>query len=187
MASNPKLPLHEDNARRVVEALESVAGALTGTGHVEVPICTIRNETGATLDAQATTTSGFQQVSNGALQLNIPVNATIEAFLGQAPLPADVDETEDIEVHVVTSKSANNDTLTLDCEFYTANASTDHQDTAAQAVPQAETELVFTCGANAAFAGPGLASIVLAVGGTNDGDAINIHRVWIEYTRKPLI
>jgi hypothetical protein len=80
------------------------------------------------------------------------------------------------------------DDLTLDCEVYPCAAgdvaNADIQDTAAQTITEAASELIFTCGADGVLAAPGTLSVVLALGGTNDGDAVNIYGAWVEYTRK---
>ena len=93
-------------------------------------------------------------------------------------------------VHVLCGKDADNDVLTLDCEVFPCGvadiANADIQDTAATTVTQTVLELTFTCGADGVLAAPGTLSVVLALGGTNDGDAMYIYGVWIEYTRKTL-
>jgi hypothetical protein len=80
--------------------------------------------------------------------------------------------------------------LTLDCEVYPCKAgdvaNADIQDTAAQTIVAAVTELVFTCGADGVLAAPGTLSVVLTAAGGNDGDKIYIYGAWVEYTRKIL-
>jgi hypothetical protein len=82
------------------------------------------------------------------------------------------------------------DVLTLDCEVYPCAvgdlANADIQGTAAQAIVATGTELVFTCGADGVLEAPGTLSVVLTVGGTNDGDAVYIYGAWIEYKKKIL-
>ena len=157
--------------------------------HLPVPLGAITQEDGTALAKQAGTAAGFAQLANKETVILIPVNATAGESLGfSIPIPQDLDENTDISVHVLAGKAADNDVLTLDCEVYpcavgdTANA--DIQDTAAQTITQAASELVFVCGHDGVLAAPGTLSVVLALGGTNDGDAVHIFGAWIEYTRK---
>jgi hypothetical protein len=172
-----------------VEALD--ADAETAQACILVPLNAISMEDGTALTKQATTVAGFAQLANKEVVIDIPVDATLgETLQFTVPVPQDLDDTEDIEIHVLAGKAANLDALTLDCEVYpcavgdTANA--DIQDTAAQAITQAASELVFTCGADGVLEAPGTLSVVLALGGTNDGDAVYIYGAWVEYSRKIL-
>jgi len=157
-------------------------------GVIPVSLTSITREDGTMLTKQATTVAGFAQLSNKEIVINIPIDCTAGESLGfVVPVPQDLDSNSNIEVHVLVGKAAALDALTLDCEVYpcavgdTANA--DIQDTAATALTEAASELVFTCGADGVLAAPGSLSVVLALGGTNDGDATYIYGVWIEYTR----
>jgi len=156
-----------------------------------IPLTSITMEDGTALTKQASTTAGFAQLSDKEVVIKIPVDcASGEELQATIPVPQDIDDSADITVHVLAGKDADNDTLTLDCEVFpcavgdTANA--DIQDTAAQTITQAASELVFTCGADGVLAAPGTLTIVLLLGGTNDGDAVYIYGAWIEYTRKTL-
>ena len=158
---------------------------------IPIPLGAITMEDGTALDKQATTVAGFAQLSNAELVIDIPVDCSSGEALGfSIPVPQDLDDSADIEIHVLAGKDADNDTLTLDCEIFpcaagdTANA--DIQDTAAQAITQAASELVFTCGNDGVLAAPGTLTGILTLGGTNDGDAVYIYGVWIEYTGKTL-
>lgn len=158
---------------------------------VPVPLTSITQEDGTALTKQATTVAGFAQLADKETVINIPVDCSAGESLGfTMAIPQDLDDSADVIVHVLAGKAADNDTLTLDCEVYpcavgdTANA--DIQDTAAQAITAAASELTFTCGDDGVLAAPGTLSVVLALGGTNDGDAVYIYGVWIEYTRKIL-
>lgn len=169
-----------------VDALE--VDAATASACILVPLNAISQEDGTALTKQATTVAGFAQLADKEVVINIPINCTAgESLQFTVPIPQDLDDSEDITIHVLAGKSANNDALTLDCEVYpcaagdTANA--DIQDTAAQTITEAASELVFTCGADGVLPAPGTLSVVLALGGTNDGDAVYIYGAWIEYTR----
>ena len=157
-------------------------------GTISVGLTSITREDGTILTKQATTVAGFAQLANKETVINIPVDCSAGEALGfTVPIPQDLDSNSNIEVHVLVGKAAALDVLTLDCEVYpcavgdTANA--DIQDTAATAITEAASELVFTCGADGVLAAPGSLSVVLTLGGTNDGDAVYIYGVWIEYTR----
>ncbi|MFH0825283.1 MAG: hypothetical protein V2B18_21235 [Pseudomonadota bacterium] len=181
----------EYTAKTTVEAAiqEIYEDLLTIYGTVPIPLGAITAEDGTALTKQATTVAGFQQIGNKELVIDIPINdnpATVLAF--NTPMPRDLDDTADITVNVLVSKAADLDTLTLDCEVFPCAAgdlqNTDIQDTAAQAIVAAGTVLQFTCGADGVPATPCTITGVLTLGGTNDGDAVYIHGVWIEYKKK---
>lgn len=172
------------------DVLELQTNAQTSQATIIVPLGAIMQEDGTPLGQLSGTTSGFEQLSNAEQVIDIPINATIEALGFSIPVPQDLDDSADITVHVLVGKSADNDELTLDCEVYpcaagdTGNA--DIQDTAATAITQAASELTFTCGADGVLAAPGTLSVILTLGGTNDGDAVYIYGAWIEYTKQIL-
>ena len=164
---------------------------LTAQATIPIPLGAITQEDGTALTKQASTTAGFAQLSDKETVINIPVNCTAGESLGfSVPVPQDLDDSKDVVVHVLAGKSGALDELTLDCEVYPCAAGNtgniDIQDTAAQAITAAASELAFTCGAFGVLAAPGTLSGVLALGGVNDGDAVYIYGVWIEYTRKLL-
>lgn len=177
---------------QVEEILDELGvDATTAQATIVVPLGAITQEDGTALTKQASTVAGFAQLADKEVVIDIPVNCTAgESLQFTTPVPQDLDDTEDITVHVLAGKAANLDVLTLDCEVYpcavgdTANA--DIQDTAAQTITEAASELVFTCGADGVLEAPGTLTVVLALGGTNDGDAVYIYGAWIEYTRKIL-
>lgn len=180
-------------ASATVEAViaEILTSMKTAQATIMIPLGAITQEDGTALTKQATTVAGFAQLSNKEQVITIPVNCTAGESLGfSVPVPQDLDDSAAITVHVLAGKDADNDTLTLDCEVYPVGvgdtANDDIQDTAAQAITQAASELVFTCGADGVLAAPGALTGVLALGGTNDGDAVYIYGVWAEYTRKVL-
>lgn len=171
--------------------MTAVANILAA-GSVPIPLTAITREDGTTLTAQATTVAGYTQVSNKETVINIPVNCTAGENLGfSVPLPSDIDTSSALTVHALVGKTANNDVLTLDCEVYPVAAgdvaNADIQDTAAQTITQAASELTFTCGADGLLASPSSVSVVLALGGTNDGDGVYIYAVWLEYKRALLV
>jgi len=158
---------------------------------VPVPLGAITMEDGTALTKQATTVAGYAQLANKEMVIEIPVNCTSgEALAFSVPLPQDIDVTADLTVHVLSGKDADADTLTLDCEVFPVAAgdvaNADIQDTAAQAIVAAGTELVFTCGLDGLLASPGAITAVLTLGGTNDGDTVYIYGAWVEYKRKIL-
>jgi hypothetical protein len=169
-----------------VEALDD--NAETAQATITISLNDLSQEDGTALTKQASTVAGFLQLADKEVVLDIPVNCTAgESLQFTTSLPQDLDDAADIAVHVLAGKAANLDALTLDCEVYpcavgdTANA--DIQDTAAQTITQAASELVFVCGADGVLPAPGTLTVVLALGGTNDGDAVYIYGVWVEYKR----
>ena len=160
-------------------------------GFLPLPLTAFTQEDGTPLVVLAGTISGFDQPASAELVIEMPINATFEAFAAAFAAPLDLDPSEDIEVHVLVGKDADNDALTLDCEVYpvavgdTANA--DIQDTAAQTITQAASELVYTCGSDGVLDPPGGLSVILTLGGTNDGDAVRIYAAWLEYTKSAFI
>lgn len=169
---------------------DALKALLSSKGFIPIPLGAITQEDGTALLKQATTVAGYAQISNKETVINIPVNCTAGESLGfVAPLPIDMDENYPLEVHVLVGKAANNDALTLDCEVYLVGAgsvgNSDIQLTAAQAIVATGSELVFICDTPATVARGGM-SAVLALGGTNDGDATYIYSVWVEYTKRLL-
>ena len=161
---------------------------MQGGGFVPIPLTSFTREDGTPLIKQATTVAGFAQIANKETVINIPVNCSAGESLGvSVPLPPELDSGKKVTIHVMAGKAADNDVLTLDAEaFFCAAgdvANADAQDTAAQTVTLAASELVFTCGADGVLAPPSSLSIVLALGGTNDGDAVYIYSAWLEYTK----
>lgn len=158
---------------------------------VSVPLASITREDGTALTKQATDVAGFSQIGNKEVVINIPVDCSAgEALAFNVPMPRDLDDTKDVIVDVLVSKAANLDALTLDAEAYFVAAgdlgNADAQDTAAQTIVAAGTVLSFTCGADDVPAAPCAVTVVLTVGGVNDGDAIYIHAAWVRYTAKLL-
>lgn len=180
-------------AETTVEAAlqELYQNAVTAAGVVSVPLTSITREDGTALTKQATTVAGFEQIGNKELVIDIPVDCTAgEALAFNIALPRDLDDAADVIIDVLVSKAANLDALTLDAEAYFVAAgdlqNDDAQDTAAQTIVAAGTVLSFTCGADGVPAAPCALTGVLTLGGTNDGDAVYIHAVWIRYTKKIL-
>jgi hypothetical protein len=169
---------------------DALKALLQTTGTIQVPLTAITQEDGTVLTKQATTVAGFSQLSNKETVINIPVNCSAGESLGfTVPVPADLDNTKAVYVKVLAGKAADNDELTLDCEVYQCGAgdtgNADIQDTAATAITQAASVLTFAC-VGGILAPPGTLSVVLALAGTNDGDAVYIYGVWLEYTRTVL-
>lgn len=166
---------------------DAVKALLSSKGFVPVPLGAVTQEDGTALLKQATTVAGYAQLSNKETVINIPVNCSAGEALGfVVPVPIDLDVNSSVEVHVLVGKAADNDVLTLDCEVYPVGAgdvgNSDIQQTAEQTIVAAASELTFVCGVPALFNKGGL-SVVLTLGGTNDGDATYIYSVWLEYTK----
>jgi hypothetical protein len=179
-------------AAQVEAALQEIYQDLkTIQGTVPIPLGVIMMEDGTALTKQATTVAGYAQLANKEIVINIPINCSAGETLGfSVPLPQDIDVTADLHVHVLAGKDADNDVLTLDCEVFPVAAgdvaNADIQDTAAQTIVAAGTELTFTCGLDGLLASPSALTVVLILGGTNDGDAAYIYAAWLEYKKKLL-
>lgn len=170
---------------------EALKALLSVKGFVPVSLGDITQEDGTALTKQATTVAGYSQLSNQETVINIPINCSAGETLNfTVSTPIDIDLSFPLEVHALVGKAADNDALTLDCEVYpvgvgdTANA--DIQLTAATAITQAASELVFKCSPTDMIRPPGAVSVVFTLGGTNDQDATYIYGAWIEYTKKLL-
>jgi hypothetical protein len=171
------------------EALQRYLEGIEQGGSIPVALGAVTREDGTTLLKQATTVAGYAQLADKELVILIPVDATAGEALGfTVAVPSDLDDSKDLTVHALVGKDAALDALTLDCEVFPVGvgdvANADIQDTAALAITEAASELIFTCGKDGVLAAPGGVSVVLTLGGTNDGDAVHIYAVWIEYTRK---
>ena len=177
-------------AWRTVGSASAIPGSM---GRIEVPLTSITQEDGTVLAKLSSTTSGWSQLANKNIVLNIPVNATVEAFAVSVPTPGDVNAsvatTTDITLNVVVSKAADNDELTLDAEMHALlpnGWSADLYDGQPVAITQSVSTLQYSVSDPNAFdGGPNdidALSCVLTLGGTNDGDAVYIHAVYWTYS-----
>ena len=172
---------------------DAVKALLTEKGFIPVMLGAIRTELGVALTTQATTVTGLTQLSNKETVINIPVNtnpATGKELGFTVPIPIDLNPDYPVQVKVLIGKAANTDELTLDCEVFPVAAgdvgNSDIQATAATTIPATPAVLTFTCTKSGMLAPPGGLSVVLLVAGTNDGDAVYIYNVWLEYTKQLL-
>jgi len=166
---------------------DAVKSLLSSKGSVSIPLGVVTLEDGTALTKQAGTATGYSQIANKEIVINFPVNTNPGLALGfTTALPIDMDANYPVEVHVLVGKAAATDALTLDCEVYPTGAgdvaNSDIQQTAATTIVAAGSELTFSCGVPALFTKGGL-SVVLTLAGTNDGDAVYIYSIWLEYTK----
>jgi len=165
---------------------DAVKALLSSKGSVSIPLGAVTCEDGTALTKQAATAPGYAQIANKEIVIKLPINSNPLTLGFTTALPIDMDPAYPVEVHVLVGKAANTDALTLDCEVYptgVANvANSDIQQTAATTIVAAGSELTFVCGVPAEFTKGGL-SVVLTLGGTNDGDAVYIYSIWLEYTK----
>ncbi len=167
-----------------------VEAALMSIARIDVPLTAISKEDGTQMIKQATTVTGFNQLSNKNLVIQIPANSTAEAFAASATAPADFDATTDeLALNVAVSKGGDLDALTLDAEFYVLGSSwsSDVSGASATAITQAISVLQFPCIEDlvAQLDGqPRTLAFVLILGGTNDGDVVYIHDVYWTYRKK---
>lgn len=155
-------------------------------GTITVPLMSITGEDGTVLAKQASTTSGWTQLSNKNIVLNIPVNATNEAFSFSVTSPEDIDTSKPVYVDLFASKAADDDTLTLDCELYAfgdggSGVGADIITTSAQTIYE-DMSAALTFTGTIDVNGDGFGGVI-TLGGTNDGDAVYIHGVRIRYTK----
>lgn len=175
-----------DDFEEAVDELVAVQDYLVGRiGTIGIPLGAITREDGTALTKQATDVAGYAQIGNKEQVINIPINCSAGEELGfSVPLPADLDVANPVTLHVLASKAANLDVLTLDAEMFFVGVGDlqngDAQTEAAQTIVAGGTELVFSA---TPLAAPGSVTCVLLLGGTNDGDAVYIHGVWLEYTK----
>lgn len=160
------------------------------TGYIPVPLGAVTQEDGTALLKQATTVSGYLQVSNKETVIDIPVDCSEGEALGfSTMLPGDIDITESLYVKVLASKveGGTPDALTLDAEIYINKAgdvaNADAYAGAAQTIVAAGTVLSYEALPATLLAGPASVSVVLTLGGTNDADAVYIRAIWLEYTK----
>lgn len=170
---------------------EIYTNAKSAAAAVPIALGALTMEDGTILTKQATTVAGLVQLSNKEQAIQIPIDCTAgEALAFCVPLPQDFSAAGNMSVHVLAGKGGDLDVLTLAAELYLSAAgdtgNTNAVTTAAQTITAAVSELVFVAPLAGLIAGPAIATVVLSLGGTNDGDAVNIYGVWIEYTRTVL-
>ena len=155
----------------------------TKTDRAVVPITSVLKQDGTVMAAQASTTTGFSQLSNKNIVIHIPANSTAESFSFSTALPRDADVESAVTVYVSTTKSADDDALTLDLELYSfayeSGWGSDLYAGSALSVGDDGSAQNYSCSAPNAYHLAG----VLTLGGTNDSDVTYIHTIEVEYTR----
>lgn len=151
---------------------------------VSVPLPGVLLEDGTVMAKQATTATGFAQLSDKDLAIMVPTNGTSKAWSFQVALPEQLDSSRNILVDVFASKDADNDALTLDLEAYLSKAgdvgNAESHAGSAQTVVAAGSWLTFPLTANL-LSGPACLNGVLTLGGTNDGDVFYIRAVKVRF------
>lgn len=177
---------NKTSAATVANALDEIYVHLRGTERVWVPLTAVTEEDGTPLTV-AGADSGFAQLDNKNTVIQIPVNATTEAFAFVVGVPSEIAWTQGdgVTVRVLASKSADDDTLTLDAEAYLLTVaegwSADVYEGAAVAITETLGNIDFVLSdADDPFTTPLIAiAVVLTLGGTNDGDVVYIHDISI--------
>lgn len=173
-----------------VEAADAIAVWMNqqATRSIPIPLGSITQEDGTALSKQATTVAGYSQISNKETVINIPVNCSAGESLGfTVSMPEDLKAGGIVTVKVLASKveGGTPDALTLDCEAYFCAAgdlgNADAVSSSAQTIVAAGSVLRYNITPASVPAPPCTMSVVLALGGTNDADAVYIHGAWIEY------
>lgn len=146
---------------------------------IGLPLADFRLEAGNPLPVQSSTNTGYKQLSDTDNVIEMPIDAANGEALQAGPvcLPENLDPSKSIFVDLLVSKSADLDTLTMDCEAYLSMAGDfDNADSyagAAKAIVAAGSWLSYELTANL-LSGPAVLCLVFALGGTNDGDATYI-------------
>jgi len=153
---------------------------------IPIPLGAVTQEDGTTLLKQATTVAGYAQLANKETVINIPINCTAGEALGfSTMLPEELDITSQIFVDVFASKAAALDVLTLDLEAYICKtedlANANAYAGAAQTIIATGRVLTYQILPSALLSGPASLSVVLTLGGTNDGDAVYIRGIQVRY------
>lgn len=184
---------NKTTAANVGDALDELFLDATGTARIGVPLVSISKEDGTQMIKQATTVTGFAQLSNKNIVIHIPANSTAEAFAASSNMPLDMASANngDIVLNVVVSKSADTDVLTLQAELYARSLSgvswsVNAYSGSAQAIVAAGSVLQFAAATSPAIGAVGQVAFVLTLGGTNDGDVVYIHDVFWTYRKTPL-
>jgi len=177
-------------AATVDAALDEIYVSLKGTGLVSVPLTSIVKEDGTVMIKQATTVTGFSQLSNKNIVIHIPANSTAEAFAATSVMPLDLDGTNNgnLTLNVIVSKNADADALTLDAELYgrvgdAGSWSPDVYAGSAQTIVAVGSKLQFAA-LTSPPSGVLSAAFVLTLGGINDSDVVYIHDVFWTYQKK---
>jgi hypothetical protein len=178
---------------------DAINTSLTSIGRIAVPLTSISKEDGTQMIKQATTVTGFNQLANKNIVIQIPANTTAELFAASINAPLDLDGTtettaQELVLNVVVSKSADVDALTMDAELYLMIGSTrvwsgDIYGGNAVAITDELNVLQFATGNDwwldgDAQAGVHALAFVLITDNANDSDVVYIHDVYWTYRKK---
>lgn len=178
--------------------IDAINASLTDLGRIGVPLASVLTQDGTPMVKQATTVTGFTQLSNKNLVINIPANANGpvseangESFAATSNLPSEHNDELNAELvlNVVVSKDADADSLTLDAELYarqtnSASWSIDTYGGAAVPIVAAGSVLQFAAATSPEVGDLSSVAFVLTLGGTNDSDAVYIHDIYWTYRKK---
>jgi hypothetical protein len=162
-------------------------------GRIDVPLNSFRLASGAAIAAWADgTTDGFA-VDEGLILRWNTTGTTV--FWTTVALPPELDGTQNVEVHILASRTGAGDaataTITLTAFYLTVGAAYDADDNAGGATglvagaTKVVNELTRTItAANTPDAGPcALALSMVPTTGTIPADDLNVHAVWLEFTK----
>lgn len=117
-----------------------------------------------------------------ALRLEWAAAVVAELQFPPITMPPDLDDAQDVEVHLLTAKDANANTVSLDVQAWDGVGDTEMGSVIA-AVPQALSEQIVTLAAANITGHPlGFLNIAL-IPGAHAGDVLYLYAAWLEYTR----
>jgi hypothetical protein len=178
-----------DTAQTEIDALQ--ADALSAQAVIPVPLGDfVVVSTGAQLVAfNDGVADGFDWIEGLAYRFNVASTAAIGVTV---PMPPDLDDAEDVVIHILASRVGSSDTtavITTTAFFQTVGAAYDADVNAGGntgAIAGATTvvsEVTRTIAAADVPAAPAALSFTLVPSAALDADDLRVHAVWLEYTR----
>lgn len=170
------------------------AGAVTAvklsttlkTGFIPVPLSTLL-ETDATnvVAALGAATTPVLDMTNGDTDSALRVlwaATNADPVLFQVPIPPDLDEAANVEIHLRAAMEAANDTPVINADTYFNEGDTKVEDASAAITGTTPAEYIITVAAADVPAGAQTMTVELtpAAHGTDD---LYVYAIWVEYTR----
>jgi hypothetical protein len=117
-----------------------------------------------------------------ALRLAWAAAGVEEIQFAPIPLPADLDNSAPVEVHLMAGKDANANTVTIAVGAFFGVGDTNCGGNT-PSIPQALSEVKVSLAAADVAAHPGFLNVTLTPG-AHAGDALYVYAAWLEYSRK---
>jgi hypothetical protein len=118
-----------------------------------------------------------------ALRIEWALSDVTELQFGPVPMPADLDETVDVTIHLLGLMSGATDTPTVDIQVFDGIGDTEMGGASTAFGSALAEETVTIANANISGAPTGFFNISLTPG-SHGTDALHLHAAWIEYTKK---